>query len=190
MYMQIKGVIPYGNRLVVVELFGHTSKGMSGLELVGLGGLGRTIKEKLIYISKYEQLKFPLLRFLICVELQEEIKEYRATQLRYLELPLLLLFWSLAGHLPISRLDDCFTQGCLTPTGDVTQLQWGGAEFKSLSSTAGATVERADKYIGISGEQLPDTFHHLPLPDLLSERQLNRRYLLERWQHTKRERLV
>jgi hypothetical protein len=187
--MQIKGVIPHGNHLVAVDIFGHTSKGMAGLELVGLGTLGRTIKEKLVFISKCEQFKFPLLRFLICVELQEEVKEYRSAHLRYLELPLLLLFWSLVGHLPIGRLDDCFTQGRISPTGDVTQLQLNREEFIKLSSHSGIEMETINKYLGINDHDLPDSIYHLPLQEILPDHDTKRQYSIELRKRSKSERL-
>ena len=66
------------------------------------------LKEKFIYLSREKKLKFPLKRFVLCVEGELESKKFKDEEYRFLELPLLMMLWSLTGHLPLEHLEDCF----------------------------------------------------------------------------------
>ena len=95
----------------MLSIFGHANKGIPGLEIIIPGMQTRYLKEKFVYISKNLGLKFPLKKYTICVDtLGESIKSDHA-DLNWLELPLLILYWSLAGVLPITKLSDCFCGG-------------------------------------------------------------------------------
>jgi hypothetical protein len=89
-------------------LFGHCSKGIPGLEIIGLGTKGKLIKEKIIFISQRRELKIPLKRYTLCAEINDfdNREDYF-----WLELPLLLLYWHLAGVTQINKLDNCVTMG-------------------------------------------------------------------------------
>lgn len=117
--MQIRtlGLIPRLESFYLVDLYAYATKGVPGLEIVGLGGTGRIIKEKLIFLSRIRGLKFPLKRFVLCVDIKEAPK--KMGELSYLELPLLLLYWSLAGHLNFHNMDDCISSGQLNVNGTI-----------------------------------------------------------------------
>jgi hypothetical protein len=106
---------------LVVTLFGYATKSVPGLEINGLGKYGRHIKEKLIFITRTRQLQIPLKRFVLNVELGDEFGELEGSSVKWLEYPLLLHYWYLAGLLPISKLDNCLALGSLTPSGIVEE---------------------------------------------------------------------
>jgi hypothetical protein len=99
-----------------VTLFGYASKSVPGLEINGLGKYGKTLKEKIIFITRSRQLPVPLKRFVISTEYDVEPDP---NVLRWLDLPVLLLYWYLAGHIRMGRLDNCLAVGNITPSGDV-----------------------------------------------------------------------
>ncbi len=106
---------------VHISLFGYATKSIPGLEINGLGKFGKSIKEKIIYISRTRQLKIPLKRFVLNVETSDELGDLEYSSVKWLEYPLLLHFWFLAGLLPISKLDNCFAVGSVTPSGLVEE---------------------------------------------------------------------
>lgn len=101
----------------LVEVFGYCTKGVPGLDVIGLGTPGRMIKEKLVFLSRASGLKMPIKRYVICLEKSIPLKEIEVDQLRWIELPILLLFWSLADQLSFSRLDNCVASGKVSASG-------------------------------------------------------------------------
>ena len=99
-----------------LTLFGYASKSVPGLEINGLGKYGKTLKEKIIFITRSRQLQIPLKRFVISTEYDIETDP---NVLRWLDLPVLLLYWYLAGHIRMGRLDNCLAVGSISPSGDV-----------------------------------------------------------------------
>lgn len=113
-YFTKKGPVP-------ITLFGYSTKSIPGLEINGLGKFGKSIKEKIIYITRTRHLQIPLKRFVLNVELNDGLGELEYSSVKWLEYPLLLHFWFLAGLLPISKLDDCLALGSITPSGVVEE---------------------------------------------------------------------
>lgn len=98
----------------MVTLFGYATKSLPGLEINGLGKYGKTLKEKIIFLTRSRQLPVPLKRFVISTEYD---LDHDPETLRWLDLPILLLYWYLAGILPMGRLDNCLAVGHITPGG-------------------------------------------------------------------------
>jgi len=129
MEIKINSLIPYNGRLKWVEVFGYTSKGQPGLELTGFNGRGRTLKEKMVYLSKRRSLRFPLLRYVLCLDVEDLSK----CELEWLELPLLIAFWSMTGSLPLKRLDDCFASCKVSLEGRLTHMNLEESFWSSLN---------------------------------------------------------
>jgi hypothetical protein len=105
----------------LVTLFGYATKSVPGLEINGLGKYGKSIKEKIVFVTRTRQLPIPLKRFVLNVELTDDLGELESNSVKWLEYPLLLHYWFLAGLLPISKLDNCLAVGSLTPSGLVEE---------------------------------------------------------------------
>lgn len=159
---RIKGVYPIRAGHKVVDIFGHSSRGIPGIQIVGLGKLGNTIKEKLIYLTRMQNVKFPFKRFVLCLEKYEDNKEISSEDFRWLELPLLITFWSLAGLLPIAKLEDCITSGTISVSGEVTCMP-----------IPDEILEKHDriKYIMPVDCFVPENVYHLPVESLFENKQ-------------------
>lgn len=105
----------------LVTLFGYATKSVPGLEINGLGKYGKAIKEKIVFVTRSRQLQIPLKRFVLNVELTDDLGDLESSSVKWLEYPLLLHYWYLAGLLPISKLDNCLAIGSLTPSGEVEE---------------------------------------------------------------------
>lgn len=105
----------------LVTLFGYSTKSVPGLEINGLGKYGRAIKEKIVFVTRTRGLQIPLKRFVLNVELSDDLGDLESNSVKWLEYPLLLHYWFLAGLLPISKLDNCLAVGSLTPSGLVEE---------------------------------------------------------------------
>ena len=105
----------------LVTLFGYATKSVPGLEINGIGKYGRSIKEKIVFVTRTRGLQIPLKRFVLNVELTDEMGDLESSSVKWLEYPLLLHYWFLAGLLPISKLDNCLAVGSLTPSGVVEE---------------------------------------------------------------------
>ncbi|WPU65005.1 hypothetical protein [Peredibacter starrii] len=101
----------------LVTLFGYATKSVPGLEINGLGKYGKSIKEKIVFVTRTRSLQIPLKRFVLNVEITDEMGDLETSSVKWLEYPLLLHYWFLAGLLPISKLDNCLAVGSLTPSG-------------------------------------------------------------------------
>ncbi|MCK5884095.1 MAG: hypothetical protein KAG61_10415 [Bacteriovoracaceae bacterium] len=165
METRIQGVFPYNDRYQVVDIFGYSTKGLPGIEILGMGKLGRGIKEKFIFLSRSLRLSIPHRRYVICVELDEKFNSKGESDIQYLELPLLILFWTMAEQLPIRKLDDCFCSGKISVNGKVSDL----AIKKEVLVRIGESTKVMGglKYITPSRVDVPDSLSHLPLEGLL-----------------------
>ena len=105
----------------LVTLFGYATKSVPGLEINGLGKYGKAIKEKIVFVTRSRQLQIPLKRFVLNVEITDDLGDLEGSSVKWLEYPLLLHYWYLAGLLPISKLDNCLAIGSLTPNGEVVE---------------------------------------------------------------------
>jgi hypothetical protein len=105
----------------LITLFGYSSKSVPGLEINGLGKYGKPIKEKIVFITRSRGLSIPLKRFVLNVDMNEDLGELEGASVKWIEYPLLLHYWFLAGLLPISKLDNCLALGSLNPSGVVDE---------------------------------------------------------------------
>lgn len=131
MEIKINSLIKGSHHLKCVEVFGYTSKGTPGLDVTGLNGKSRQFKEKMIFLSKRRRLHFPLKRYVICLE-SEDISKY---EIEWLELPMLLAFWSLSSCLPLKRLDNCFASAKVSLEGKLDFLDIDQEEMINHNST-------------------------------------------------------
>lgn len=105
----------------LVTLFGYSTKSVPGLEINGLGKFGKGIKEKIVFVTKTRGLQIPLKRFVLNAEISDDLGDLESSSVKWLEYPLLLHYWFLAGLLPISKLDNCLAVGSLNPSGLVEE---------------------------------------------------------------------
>jgi hypothetical protein len=105
----------------LITLFGYSTKSVPGLEINGLGKYGKAIKEKIVFVTRTRGLQIPLKRFVLNVEMSDDLGDLESSSVKWLEYPLLLHYWFLAGLLPITKLDNCFATGSLSPSGVVEE---------------------------------------------------------------------
>lgn len=153
METQIKSFYKTPQGMKFVTIFGYTSRAIPSLEINGVGKLSKNIKEKLIFVTRTRKLTIPQKRFVICVEMNE-IDDRHSQYLKWLEFPLLLMFWYLSGLLPISRLSDCLTSGMVNSNGEVIHLETP-ENFSSLVSDHFPSERIKNmKYIGNSASKV------------------------------------
>lgn len=118
----IWGACPTKKGVIPIPIFGHSSKGLPGVEIIGLGKFAKLVKEKFIYLSRMRQLRIPMRRVVLCVELEERQLLEKGFEWEFLEFPLLLVFWYLAENLLIMGLEDCVASGKVSINGKVDLL--------------------------------------------------------------------
>lgn len=168
MNMRTKSLYPYAGQYCPVDIFGYASNGIPGIEIVGLGKYSRSMKEKFIYLSREKKLKFPLKRFVLCIEGEVESKKFKEEEYRYLELPLLIMLWSLTGHLPLEHLEDCFASGKISVEGDISALSLSSHQQGLLSEMFKLEDDQALKIIGPSDMMVMEDHYHLPVEGLFA----------------------
>lgn len=167
MNLRTKTIFPFGGMMNSVDLFGYDSHGIPGIEIVGLGKHGRHIKEKFIYLSRVKNLKLPKKRFVICVEGDLEQKKFKQEEYRFLELPMLIMLWSLTGHLPFKNLEDCFASGKVGLDGEINFIDLPNYLQENLYDLLELDPENPLKIIGPDNLELGDEFYHLSLNEIL-----------------------
>lgn len=165
--MRTKSLYPFGGTHYPVDIFGYASNGIPGIEIVGMGKYSRSMKEKFVYLSREKKLKFPLKRFVLCVEGELESKKFKQEEYRYLELPLLLMLWSLTGHLPLGKLEDCFAAGKISIEGQVSALFLSEREQAQLNDIFNLDEDQALKIIAPGSMAIHEDFYHLPVEGLM-----------------------
>jgi len=167
MNMRTKSLYPHAGQLCPVDIFGYASHGIPGIEIVGMGKHSRSLKEKFVYLSRVRHLKFPKKRYVLCVEGELENKKFKDEEYRYLELPLLVMLWSLTGHLPLSQLEDCFASGKVSVEGDIAPLLLKASEQDDLCELLNIDSDIDLKIIAPSDLSITERHYHLPLEGLL-----------------------
>lgn len=167
MNMRTKSLYPFAGLYCPVDIFGYSSNGIPGIEIVGIGKHARSMKEKFIFLSRKKKLKFPLKRFVLCVEGELEGKKFKEEEYRYLELPLLLMLWSLTGHLPLQALEDCFASGKISVEGEVTSLHLTESQQMGLWELFNLENSDSLKVIAPSNTQVYENYYHLPVEGLM-----------------------
>jgi len=163
MNSKINALYLRNSKVSSVEIFGYTTKGIPGIDIINLGKHGRTIKEKFIYLTKEMQIKLPLRRYVICIESgKDQLPD--AENYRWLELPILLLFWALAKQIPISKLDDCFSCGKVSTGGKITAIP------QNILAPFITTFDKI-KLIAPTHYKFRENVIHIPLNEILSHKQ-------------------
>jgi hypothetical protein len=167
MNLKMKSLIPFGNGWIGIDIFGYVSHGIPGIEIVGLGKNARSIKEKFIYLTREKKLKIPKRRFVLCIDGEIEGKKFKNEEFRYLELPLLIMFWTLSGKLAMGKLDDCFAAGRVSVDGEIENLTIPGhVQFDLLELINGEYIESL-KIIAPEKDQIVSDYYHLSLEGLM-----------------------
>lgn len=157
----IQGAMVLQSQIQIVPIFGHSSKGLVGLEIIGAGKIGRPLKEKIIYLSKKCVPKMPLRRYVICFDGGLDFTDKKKWEdARWLELPALILFWQICGLLPIYQLEECLCAGKIHVNGRIEVPQWELLTSFSLPSPS--------KVICLThGLSINENVAYLPLEELL-----------------------
>jgi hypothetical protein len=121
MQTQIKTYILSNKGIRFINIFGYATRGVPGLEINGAGKLSKNIKEKLIYLTRQREIKLPTKRFVICLDINDFDSDITLSELKFIEFPILLLFWYLAGVLPIKKLESCLCSGWFNTKGYIYQ---------------------------------------------------------------------
>lgn len=149
MHSEIKTYIRTKSGLKLMTIFGYTSSSVPAIEIIGLGSMGRLIKEKIIYLSRVRGIKIKPLKYVISIEANNHSGTMNVDEL---ELPILLVFWHLSGVLSISSLQDCLCAGQVRIDGrviqknfeehhvDQFQTQIDLSEMKLISESANDTM--------------------------------------------------
>ncbi|OUR93482.1 hypothetical protein A9Q84_18590 [Halobacteriovorax marinus] len=128
----IKGLTVYKNTYKTTNVFAYTTNGIPGLEIKIGSKNSKILREKIIYLTRKSQLPIPLKRYVICVE--EEDKILKKEELKWLELPILILYWNMANALSISSLDNCLCGGQVSIDGIVKPLSISGKYLHFFNS--------------------------------------------------------
>lgn len=168
MNLRTKSLMPFGGIYYPVDLFGYVSHGLPGIEIVGLGKYGRNLKEKFIYLTREKNLKVPKRRFVLCVEGELEGKKFNNEEYRYLELPLLLMLWSLSGHLPFKNFDDCFTSGKISIDGKWELLNLNSKLLEQLPDLLDVKEIDDLKIITSEANNVGENFYHISIEEIMN----------------------
>lgn len=166
-FIRMLSFYPYQGSLESADLFGYTTKGTPGIEIVGLSKNGRQMKEKFVYLSKERGIKFPHLRYILCVEGELEGKKFKNEEFRFLELPLLIMLWKMADILPIYELTDCFASGKISIQGEIEYLPMGPKDQELLFCQYGEETMGIPKLIAPKQMKINENFGHIYLEELL-----------------------
>ena len=156
---RLTALYPGANSLGEMEIYGYCSKGLPGVEVVGLGSLGRSIKEKMIFLSRQFGIKIPLKRYVLCIDLPAELKKEKTSDdCRWLELPILILFWTLSGNLDLENLDDCMAIGKVQVNGTILCPNLNNYLIEG---------KRESKILAPSFVDIPSSSYLIPLEELI-----------------------
>ena len=142
----------------LISLFGYTTKGIPGVEVHGMSKTAKVLREKIIYLTKTRELSVPKRRYVICLDINELCGDENWKELKSLELPTILLYWYLAGLIPISKLDDCLCQGYINTRGEIYQSRYDEEIIGAIKHQLGVKAFKQLKVIGSDQNSSFDSF--------------------------------
>jgi len=126
-----------------IEVFGHTSRSLPGIEFVGLpANKTKSFKEKFLFLLKQAGHRIPPRRYVIGAEGLEELwihsKNKKMTRDIYeqLELPLYFMFCCLADLVAMKNLEGCYCLGKISLQGtiqDIENISFSHSQKKEIS---------------------------------------------------------
>jgi hypothetical protein len=165
MGQRIYSYYPLRGKIQTVGLFSYTTRGVPGLEIIGLPSWGKLVREKFIFMTRLQEKKIPLKRYVLCVGDEFAVKDTEAANGSWLELPLLLLFWTMAEILPIKKLDDCLCSGRLSVRGEITSFNLPSEIMKKIYFQVGKKINLTPKLFAINSPVIPGICH-FPLEEV------------------------
>jgi len=130
--LTIKGITIYKDIYKTTNVFAYTTNGIPGLEIKIGSKNSKILREKMIYLTRKSGLQIPMRRYVICVE--EGDKMLKKEELKWLELPILILYWTMADALSISRLENCLCGGQVSIDGIIKPLNVSGKYLDFFNS--------------------------------------------------------
>jgi len=120
-HVRLKTVLYTHHQPVLSEIFAYSSRALPGLEILMPSQIGRTIKEKLIYTLKANNLIIPHRRYVICWDYSRHhvVGQWDQRDLSWFELPCLLLLLELAQILPLKNTEQCLAVGKIQLDGKI-----------------------------------------------------------------------
>lgn len=133
MIKQIKGPIIYNSSVQFVDIYAYSSHGLPGIEINLPKNWGKVFKEKLIFLTKKRMLRIPLKRYVISYDIPALHSLSQFSQVKWLELPTFICFWSLAGFLSINQLEYCVACGYMNINNEIMHLKLEGDYYEDFS---------------------------------------------------------
>jgi hypothetical protein len=157
-FLRVNSILPVGQKYKVVSLFGYRTNGVPGIEIKGLPNNQNIVREKLVYLSKMFGVKVPVRRFHLCIDLPKEILRMKkdAIEDRFFDLPLLLLYWSLAEVVKIQELEYVFSLGKISTDGRIIIPEISETYLKSLDGVIREKACRSITMITSTKQSYPD----------------------------------
>lgn len=152
----------------LVSIFGYTSKGLPGVEIIGPAKFTRTVKEKIIYICKKEKIRIPNKRHVICIDLPDQVSGDKDTDFfQWLELPLFLLLCNLVDVLPLHDLNGCLSMGKISIEELITIGIPPEKELLKIVEYNRSIGKYPVKLLNYKMGPVLDYLYHLPIPEIL-----------------------
>ena len=164
---RLLGLIPRHQNQQVLGLYAYASNGLPGLEILGLpAAQGKCLKEKVVYLGRELGLTFPPKRYMISVEGRESVTRQERDGLKYLELPIIFLFWTMTGYLNLRRPQDCLISGHVGLDGKIHPPPIRPHFWKNLDQLMSARK----RHLTVIGPHSPcvqgQFLRHLPVREL------------------------
>ncbi|MAW07486.1 MAG: hypothetical protein CME61_04305 [Halobacteriovoraceae bacterium] len=162
---QLHSAIEHRGKIFALKVYGYATRGIPGVEIVGLGNEGRTLKEKIIFLIKSKRLGISRKRIIISVDFNERpIGKLSASEL---EIPIFILFLSLNGNLKLKNLSDCFCAGTLKiPFG--LDENFYNDNLKRFLMKIGQDKDRPSKIICPEGFKTPNDYYSIYFNELFA----------------------
>ena len=163
MNLRMLSLVPYQKKYLILGLYGYACNGVPGLNLVGLGARGTSLREKVIYLSRENALQVPFKRYVISVEGHEEMLCNKEREgLKYLELAVVMIYWMMTGHLDLRRPENCLVSGHIGLDGKVRSPLVAKEFWKKLNGVMGKSA-RTLTVIGprLNSPSMGKNYHYL-----------------------------
>lgn len=165
---RLKCCLYINNKIHLVNLFGHANRGVPGIDMIGMGRWGKIIREKIIYFTRQEEVNSTLRKYTLCIEEGHLFTGKNEEFSKNLELPLLLLYWSLSKRIPIQHLEDCLAVGSVSISGEINIPKFNKEEWELIKGLIRKN-ELADlKFLSTGRGE--DPFSNLDLSMLLRDK--------------------
>ena len=102
-----------------ILIYGYATRGIPGFDIVGPPMWSRPLKGKLIFLTRFLNLRLPARRYVVGLDHFDFHNKKNLEHFRYAELSTLILYWWMGGVFKLKNPENIHASGSVSVSGEI-----------------------------------------------------------------------